>query len=174
MVYADAIHFGGSNLDGVNYMQNSPSTGEANFESLLDLRCNVITSGTIVRKKIVIKAGMFETEKVRAHDFHLWLRIAKQGAKIGYQRKVLLKYRIRPDNLSGDTIQQIEREIDVYQRVLDKIELTVSEKKIVENQLQRLKSALEFENGKQFFLQKDFLAAQRSFEKANKFQHSES
>ncbi|MGI9056020.1 MAG: glycosyltransferase family 2 protein [Pyrinomonadaceae bacterium] len=172
MVYADAVHFGGSELDGVNYMQKSPSVGEANFESLLDLRCNVITSGTVVRKKNIIEAGMFETEKVRAHDFHLWLRIAGRGAQIGYQRKVLLKYRVRPGNLTGDAIQQIKREIDVYQRVLDKIELTDREKKIVDNQLQRLKAALEFERGKQFFFRKDFSAARNSFEKANRFQYS--
>ena len=172
MVYADAVHFGGSDLDGVNYMQKSPSVGEANFESLLDLRCNVITSGTVARKKTIIEAGMFETEKVRAHDFHLWLRIARRGAKIGYQRKVLLKYRVRPGNLTGDPLQQVKREIDVYQRVLDKIELTAREKKIVDNQMQRLTAALEVEQGKQFFFRKDFVAARNSFEKANRFQYS--
>lgn len=172
MVYADAVHFGDSGLDGLRYMQTAPSTGEANFESLLDLRCNVITSGTLVRKDLVIKAGMFETENVRAHDFHLWLRIAKQGAKIGYQRKVLLKYRTRPGNLSGDSIRQIEREIDVFHRVADKIVLTAVQKNIVGNQLQRLESALEFERGKMFFLKKDFSAAQKSFEKANEYRHS--
>lgn len=172
MVYADAIHFGGSELDGVRYMQNSPSEGEANFENLLDLRCNVITSGTVVKKDFVEKAGMFETEKVRAHDFHLWLRIAKLGAKIGYQRQVLLKYRVREGNLSGDSIQQIEREIDVFRRVSEKIELNEGQKKLVENQLHRLESALEIEKGKTFFLQKDFLSAQKSFEKANEYRHS--
>ena len=172
MVYADAIQFGDSKLDGVNYMKKSPSVGEVTFESILNLQCNVITSGTIVYKKIIIEAGKFETEKVRAHDFHLWLRIARRGAKIGYQRKVLLKYRIRPGNLTGDALHQIKREIDVYERVIDKIELTDGEKKIVDDQLQRLRSALERERGKQFFLRKDFEAAQNSFVKANQFQHS--
>ncbi len=172
MVYADAVHFGGSELDGVRYMQKSPSVGEANFENILDLRCNVITSGTVVYKKNIIEAGMFETEQVRAHDFHLWLRIAKRGAKIGYQRKVLLKYRVRPGNLTGDALQQIKREMDVYQRVMKKIELNDREQKIVDKQLQRLKAAQEFERGKQFFFRKDFTAARNSFEKANRFQYS--
>ncbi len=172
MVYADAFHFGDSDLDGVKYMEKSPSVGEANFESILNLQCNVITSGTIVYKKNILEAGMFETENVRAHDFHLWLRIARCGAKIGYQRKVLLKYRIRSGNLTGDALQQIKREIDVYQRVIDKIELTDREKKIVDNQMQRLKAALEVEQGKQFFFRKDFAAARNSFEKANRFQYS--
>ena len=64
------------------------------------------------------------------------------------------------------------REIDVYQRVIDKIELTDREKKIVDNQMQRLKAALELEHGKQFFFRKDFVAARNSFEKANRFQYS--
>jgi glycosyltransferase involved in cell wall biosynthesis len=172
MVYADAVHFGGSALDGVQYMQISPSEGEATFESILDLRCNVITSGTIVRKDFVLKAGMFEKEKIRAHDFYLWLKIAKLGAKIGYQRRVLLKYRVREGNLTGDSIQQIKREIDVFHRVLDGIELNNTQKKNVENQLKRLESALEFEKGKTFFLQKDFLSAQKCFGKANEYRHS--
>ena len=172
MVYADAVHFGGSELDGVNYMEKSPSVGDVTFESILNLQCNVITSGTVVRKNTIIEAGMFETEKVRAHDFHLWLRIARSGAKIGYQRKVLLKYRVRPGNLTGDALQQIKREIDVYRRVIDKIELTDREKNIVEKQLRRLRAALERERGKQFFFRRDFEAAQNSFEKANQYQYS--
>ncbi len=117
MVYCDAEFFGGSVYDGRNYMQTSPSNGEVNFESLLNLECNVITSGTIVRTKTVLEAGMFEWERNRAHDFVLWLKIAQTGARIGYQKKVLLKYRVRADSLSGNSLQRVEREIDVFHRV---------------------------------------------------------
>src|SRR6185436_7663448 len=85
------------------FMQDAPSDGDVTVESLLDLRCNVITSGTLVRKNVLVDAGMFETERVRAHDFHLWLRIARNRGRIGYQRKPLLKYRVRLDSLSGDS-----------------------------------------------------------------------
>lgn len=80
MVYCDAVLFGLNSPYRRTFMETAPSEGEANFESILDLRCNVITSGTLARKQAIIDAGMFETERVRAHDFVLWLRMAKRGA----------------------------------------------------------------------------------------------
>lgn len=172
LIYSDALLFGGSAFDGRNYMQDAPSDGEANFESILDLRCNVITSGTIARKAKVVEVGMFEWEKVRAHDFILWLKIAKAGGKIGYQKKVLLKYRVRIDSLSGNSVQRVQREIDVYDRVLKQIELNQTQKEIVEKQLTRLKAEMEIEKGKFFLLQKDFAAAQESFARGNAYRRS--
>ena len=172
MVYADALLFGGSVYDGRTFMKDAPSEGEANFESLLDLRCNVITSGTLVLKEIVLAAGMFEQEKVRAHDFVLWLRIAKAGGRIGYQKNVLLKYRVRIDSLSGDSIQRVQREIDVYQRILRLIKLKESEQRIIEKQLIRLEAEKEIEKGKSFMLQKRFTQAKESFRKGNKYRNS--
>lgn len=172
LVYSDAVMFGGSFYDGKNYMQDALSDGEANFESLLDLRCNVITSGTVARKQKVVEAGMFEWEKVRAHDFILWLRIAKAGGKIGYQKKVLLKYRVRIDSLSGNSVQRVQREIDVFHRVLKLIELNEQQKGIVEKHLTRLNAEMEIEKGKSFLLQKDFMSARQSFEKGNQYRHS--
>jgi glycosyltransferase involved in cell wall biosynthesis len=172
LVYADAELFGGSPLDGKKYTEDSPSMGEANFENLLDLRCNVITSGTVARKKNIVEAGMFEREKVRAHDFILWLRIAKNGGRIGYQTKVLLKYRVRLDSLSGNSVQRVQREIDVFQRVIKLIELDEKQKSIVENQLTRLNAEIEIERGKSFLLQKKFADARQSFAKGNQYRRS--
>ncbi len=172
MVYCDAELFGGSVYDGGNYMQTSPSNGEVNFESLLNLDCNVITSGTIVRRETVLNAGMFEWEKNRAHDFVLWLKIAQAGARIGYQKKVLLKYRVRSDSLSGDSHERVQREIDVFHRVENLFELTESQTKIVENHLTRLDADLQIEKGKSYLLQENFEAAKSAFEKANSYHHS--
>ena len=171
-VYADALHFGGSAYDGTTFMETAPSDGEANFDSLLDLRCNVITSGTIVRKRNLVEAGLFEKERVRAHDFVLWLKMASCGARIGYQRKVLLKYRVRVESLSGNSIDRVIREIDVYHRVGKMFEIDENQKNIVENHLQRLASDLEVERGKSFLLQEEFDAAKKSFAKANEYRRS--
>ena len=169
LVYADALLFGGSPFDGKNYMLDAPSVGEANFESLLDFRCNVITSGTVVRKDNVLDVGMFEWEKVRAHDFILWLKLAKNGTEIGYQKKILLKYRVRIDSLTGDSFQKIQREIDVFQRISKFIELDDAHEKITQKHLVRLEAEMEVEKGKSYLLQKDFSAAQMAFEKGNQY-----
>ena len=172
LVYADALLFGGSALDGRTFMQNAPSDGEANFASLLDMRCNVVLSGTLARRAAVIEAGLFEPKDVRAQDFNLWLRMAHRGARIGYQKKVLLKYRIRAGSLSGSEVQRVEREINAYERICRMITLSESEQEIVDKQLKRLEAELEIERGKRFLLEEDFAAARRAFEKANQFQKS--
>ncbi len=172
LVYADALLFGGSALDGRTFMQNAPSEGVADFESLLAMRCNVIISGSLARRKAVIDAGLFEWKDARAQDFNLWLRMAHRGARIGYQKRVLLKYRIRKGSLSGNQTQRVEREINAYERICAMISLNQSELKIVEKQLKRLEAELEIERGKSFLLQEDFDAARKAFEKANDYRQS--
>lgn len=172
LVYANALLFGGSALDGRTFMQNAPSAGEADFESLLDMRCNVVLSGSLARREAVLDAGMFEPKNVRAQDFNLWLRMAHKGSRIGYQTKVLLKYRVRRESLSGDEVQRVEREIDAYGRICAMINMNDSEQKIVEKQLKRLKADLELERGKAFLLREDFVSARKAFEKANDYRKS--
>lgn len=172
LVYADALLFGGSVYDGTTFMETAPSAGEVGFDCLLDLRCNIITSGTVARKQNVLEAGMFELEQVRAHDFVLWLKMARNGTRIGYKRKTLLKYRVRLESLSGNSIDRVVREIDVFRRVGKIFELDEKQQFIVEKHLGRLESDLEIERGKSFLLQKEFGAAKDSFAKANEHRRS--
>ncbi len=172
LVYADAEIFGDAGFDGKTYMQIAGSEGIADFDSILDLRCNVITSGVLARKSKVVEAGMFEWEKVRAHDFVLWLKMAKNNASIGYQKKVLLKHRIHIKGLSGDSVQRVEREIDVFHRVEKQIELSAGQKQVIRKQLDRLESELKIEQGKAFLLNNEFEKARISFQQANRYQKS--
>lgn len=172
LVYSDALLFGEAAFDGQTFMQGAPSTGEANFESLLDFRCNIILSGSVARKQMVLDAGMFEPTDVRAQDFNLWLRMAHRGSRVGYQRKVLLKYRVRLDSVSGNFAQRIEREIDAYGRISKMIKLDEKQREIVRRQIERLEADLQLERGKSFLLEKDFGAAKNAFAKANEFHQS--
>ena len=172
LVYSDALIFGGSAADGTNFMLKAPSEGMVDFKSLLDLRCNLITSGTLVRKQKVLDAGMFEWERVRAHDFVLWLKLARNGSKIDYQKKVLLKYRVRIKSLTGDSIQNIKREINVFNRLPGIFELSQEEQEIKDKHLQRLNAALEIEKGKTLLLQKDFSRAREAFQSGNSYYRS--
>lgn len=172
LVYANAIWFGGSALDGKTFMQTCPSAGKVNVNSLLEQNCNVLTSATLVRKSAVIEAGMFENKRVRAHDFVLWLKIARKGFRFGYQKKVLLKHRVHIESLSGDSIQRVKREINVYRRLKDKMEFDEKQMQIIEKQIERLNAKRELERGKSFLLQEKFPSAVKSFKKANKYRKS--
>lgn len=172
MVYCDALLFGMHSAYRKTFMETAPSEGEANFDGILDFRCNVITSGTMARKQAIVDAGMFEVERVRAHDFLLWLKMAKNGARIGYQRKQLLKYRVHLESLSGDSISRVEREIEAFDRVKQTIELTDGQQKIVEKRMIGLEADLAVEQGKAFLLQGDYREAAVAFRVANRHRRS--
>lgn len=168
MVYCDAILFGLLFNNGKTYMQTAPSAGPADFAGILASRCNVITSGTLARKQSIVDAGMFDPGRIPGEDFLVWLRMAKNGARFGYQRKQLLKYRVRPDSSCGDSVTRAERAIEVYERVRQTLELTGRERDIVRRRLARLKADLAVEQGKAFLLQGEFGHAANAFRVANR------
>jgi glycosyltransferase involved in cell wall biosynthesis len=172
MVYCDAALFGMNSAYRRTFMETAPSEGECDFNAILDLRCNVITSGTMARKQAIIDAGMFETERVRAHDFHLWLRMAKNGAKIGYQRKVLLKHRVTATGISGDSLSRAERELDAFERVRRTIPLDEEQQAIVARRIAALEADLAVEQGKAFLVNGDFHEASVAFRVANRHRKS--
>nr|MCU0239955.1 hypothetical protein [Pyrinomonadaceae bacterium] len=94
------------------------------------------------------------------------------GSKVSYQRKVLLKYRVRRDSISGDSVQRIQREIDAYQRISNLVNLNENQQKIMNDRVERLKIDIEVERGKIFLLKEDFENARKSFSKANEYRHS--
>ena len=172
MVYCDAQQFGNRSALRKTFMESAPSDGEVTVSSLLDFRCNVITSGTIALRTAIFAAGLFENERTRAHDFHLWVRMAKAGAKIGYQRKVLLKYRVHLGSLSGDSVSRVQREIDVFDRVKRSVDLSASELEILDRRLNDLNADLHVECGKSFLLKEEFRSAKLAFQTANRHRRS--
>lgn len=167
MVYANALLFTAKGSEGQTFMESAPSTGEVTFNSLLEFRCCVITSGTLATKSTIVGAGMFEVPEVRAHDFVLWLKMAKHGARIKYQREVLLKYRVRVDGLTGTSIERTQRTIDVLDRVEKDFDLTTSQQDALRAMYSLLKRDMCIEVGKAALLREDYVAARESFLRAN-------
>lgn len=172
MVYCDAELFGSHLAFGKTYMETAPSNGEADLDAFLDLRCNVITSGTVARKQVILDVGRFENARLHGEDFHLWLRIAQSGSKIGYQRKQLLKYRVRSDSFSGDWITRAKRPVEVFERVSRTIELTPEQRQIVERRLLEFEADLAVAEGKASLLEGNFTDAANAFGEANRYRRS--
>ena len=169
MVYCDAELFGEQLFAGRTFMQDAPSSGEVNTLTLINGECNVITSGTIIKKELIEKFGDFDVELPRTQDFDLWFRLAKNNVKIAYQTKVLLKYRVRPNNLSGSSVDRCKRNIRALEIIDGKYELSEREKAVWEKQMLLCEAELELELGKFCLVQEDFPNAQTHFNKANKF-----
>ncbi len=169
MVYANAELIGDNFLQGNTYMETTPSNGEVNPVSLLNAACSVLTSGTVLRREILEKNNLFDTSANGIEDFDLWFRLAKNGAKIGYQKKVLMKYRVGASGLSGGNVQRGERNVRVLNLIKNKYRLTIKEKKVWKHQMEFSLAELELEKGKVHIIKENYDKALDHITEANKF-----
>ncbi len=167
LVYSDAYHFG-NNCQGLTYMQTCPSEGEVNFESLVAGECNVICSGVLVRKEVVLEVGLFDEELRTAEDFDLWVRLSKRkGARLNYQRKVLLGYRHRDGSLASDTERQVESAVLVYEKTGKRNDLSSRERAALSRTLAAQRALLATYKAKRDLLDGNLSEAIASIETAN-------
>jgi glycosyltransferase involved in cell wall biosynthesis len=159
LVYADAKLMGDSPLAGRTFMQTAPSRGAVTLKSLLSLRSHVIASGVVARRSVVVETGMFDETIARGHDFDLWIRLASRGARLAYQRQVLLLRRIHAKNLSGDGVAECERALATLRRVERTIALSPDEQKALAGSVAWLSARRECELGKQCLRTGDFAGA---------------
>lgn len=168
MVYCDAILFGEPFSEGSKFSDSAPSIGDCSAESLINGKCNVITSGTVVKKDKLAAFNMFDTKTQRTEDFDLWFRLAKNGTKIGYQTKVLLKYRVRISGLSGNNVERAARSLSAFRLVDKKYHLTPKEKKALTEKIISCEAEYELEQGKLYLTQGEFEKARKHLAEANK------
>jgi len=171
LIYADALLFGDRRFKSETYMTKAPSSGAVTTESLLGAKCNVLTSGTVVRRETVLQAGLFDERLPHAgmEDFEMWFRLAKNGARLDYQPEVLLKYRVRSSSLSGTNLDRAERSIKALNCIDGKYKLGVAEKSVWEKRILLYQAALELEKAKLCLIQKDFARSRKHVAAANKF-----
>ncbi|HMO82299.1 MAG TPA: glycosyltransferase family A protein [Pyrinomonadaceae bacterium] len=172
LVYCDALLFGDPLFDGKSYSEQAPSSGEVTFDSLLMFECCPILSGTIARRQAIESVDGFAPELRRAMDFDLWLRLANDGAEMGYQRKLLLKYRVRRDGITGDSVRRVEREIELIGRFQRIFELNEEQETKVEKLLAGLNADRNVAVGKAYLVEGNYRSAITSLKKANEHRRS--
>lgn len=172
MCYCDAELFGTPSVEGTTFMQTSPSVGEVSVAALLDLRCNVITSGTVVRRRVLERVGGFEHGRVLSEDFHLWVRLAASGARIGYQRDQLLKYRVTAEGLSGDEVSRVRRAIDVFGRLADSDALSDEHHAIIRRRIGGFEADLAVAEGKVALINGSYRESAAAFARASRLRPS--
>jgi glycosyltransferase involved in cell wall biosynthesis len=173
---ADAMIFGVSADAGRSYMDSlmgsAPPVGRVNFLELVNADRSLITSGVVVRRELVLEVGLFDEALRNAQDFDLWLRLARHGARLAYQRKVLLSYRSRANSLTGDAINSHQRELRVFDKIEQSYDLSPEEREQVLAVIRDRRALLEYELGKLYLLPGDFARAREAFAKANSLRRS--
>jgi len=164
--YADGLFIGRSALAGRRYMSACPSTGPVTFENLLAQRCTVLLSSVVARRDAITAVGGFDVTLRRGQDFDLWLRMARAGARMTCHDTVLTLRRMHDRNLGGTPVNEFERPLRVFEKVLATMSLTEAERRIVDQRVRALSSALACETGKEMLRKGDWRGARGAFLKA--------
>lgn len=171
LIYADALMFGAVRNRRETFMKNSPSRGAVKCESLIEGVCNVITSGTIVRRDKVLECGAFDERlpRIGMEDFDLWFRLLKSGARLDYQRRVLLKYRVSPIGLSGSNVARARRAVVALDTLERKHELDEPEREAMARRRKSAVAELELETGKLNLARENYDEARADFSRADRY-----
>jgi glycosyltransferase involved in cell wall biosynthesis len=173
---ADAMIFGASADAGRSYMdslmESAPPAGRLTFLELVNADRSLITSGIVVRRDLVLEVGLFDEALRNAQDLDLWLRLARHGARLAYQRKVLLSYRARLNGLTGNAINSHRRELLVFDKIEQSYDFTPAERREVATVIRNRRALLEYEIGKLYLVPGNFARARQSFANANKLKPS--
>ena len=167
MVYADARIFGDVPEAGRTVMEFCSSAGEVTFERLVTLQCTVHICVSVCRREALLRAGLFDPAFRGTEDIDMWLRMARQGSRITYQRRVLGCYRRHPGSLSADRVAMQEGFLAVLAKAACDPHLTAVQRKVLDRQCVVERAKLEFHKGKRAFLDGDTESAVTHLTRAN-------
>jgi hypothetical protein len=167
LVYADALNLQGAKRSRTTNMDVNPSTGSVTAESLIAGQCNVVTSSVVARRSLILKVGLFDESFPNSQDFDLWLRLAKYGARMNYQNRVLVHRRIYDGSLASNPIKSFAGEISVLEKTSQRSDLTAGERVAILRTLELRRATVEVFRGKQQLSAGEFDSAVTAFRVAN-------
>jgi glycosyltransferase involved in cell wall biosynthesis len=98
---------------------------------------NPIFVSALTTREAYERAGGFSTELSGAADHDLWIRIVELGYRVVVSPSVLAVYRLRASSMSTDAVGMAADERRVYERALERGNLTAKEVRTVERALRR-------------------------------------
>jgi glycosyltransferase involved in cell wall biosynthesis len=169
LVYADAVNVTGTCFSRSTNMDVNPSEGAVTVESLISAQCNVITSSVLARRSSIVAVGCFDESFRNSQDFDLWLQLAKRGARMTYQKRVLVHRRIYEGSLASNPVKSLEGEIKVLEKAKEKGDLTAKERAVLLRILDLRRATAEVFRGKQRLSSGEFNSALNDFNLANNY-----
>jgi GT2 family glycosyltransferase len=172
VIYCGALMMGQSEAERQALTESTPSRALATCTSMLREEYTVFLSGVVARRELIVAAGLFDERFVHGEDFDLWVRMLKQGARMGFQTRVLLNRRLHSDSLSSDSLTHSEKALLVMEKFRTRVDLTSAERAAVEWRIESLQAEAALERAKRAVARGAFAEASRAFKDANEFHRS--
>ena len=169
VVYPNALIVGDHPHAGRTYMDVCPSNGPVTFESVLTQRCQVFISA-LIRRTAIDRVGGFDPALRSVEDFDLWMRLLAAGERIGYHRRVLVRFLKRRGSLSSDPVWMAEHVLIVLDKLAkaqDALGLSDADRQALEARRTHFRARLEIAYGKRAFFRLDAEKAREHLERAN-------
>jgi glycosyltransferase involved in cell wall biosynthesis len=149
LVYTDGVRFRDGQCRIGTLMEYSPSVGEPTLEALLAERCTVNTSSVVVRREWLLSVGMFD-ESIGSYseDYDLYLRLAYAGARLAYQRRLLMHHRDHGESLTAAPLRLSEGMLRVLEKARGYADLSERERAALETTAVRVDALMRLERGK--------------------------
>jgi glycosyltransferase involved in cell wall biosynthesis len=169
VVYPNALIVGDHPHAGRTYMDVCPSNGPVTFEAVLTQRCQVFISA-LIRRTAIDRVGGFDPALRSVEDFDLWMRLLAAGERIGYHRRVLVRFLKRRGSLSSDPVWMAEHVLIVLDKLAkaqDALGLSDADRQALEARRTHFRARLEIAYGKRAFFRLDAEKAREHLERAN-------
>jgi glycosyltransferase involved in cell wall biosynthesis len=162
--YVNSVYFGSSDWEGTCWMDHYPSEGDVSFLSVMEGRTAPANPGAIIRRKTLLRVGLYDPAVDSWDDFDLWLRILKSGGRITYTRTVLVRYRRHASNVSLKSMYFLEQAMRVLDKTQSAMDLTPDERRALDRRKRDVLLDLEILRGKAALQRRDWHAARKHFE----------
>ncbi|HZY64220.1 MAG TPA: glycosyltransferase [Edaphobacter sp.] len=170
LVYCNARFFGDSIYDGKEYMDVCLSDGEATSAAIISRRCHVFVS--VTARTEVLKQFGFDESLRSCEDFDCWLRFTAAGHRIGYHRKVLVRYRKHGASLSANPTWMADYNLRVLNNSLNLWPQDSEESRLLHEAIASKTADLEIIRGKLSLRNGKTPAAIDHFREANRYYKS--
>jgi glycosyltransferase involved in cell wall biosynthesis len=167
MVWSDGRVVGEGARVGSSAVSGTGSDRPVTVVSLIRQEHSVVTSATMVRRKVLVEAGGFDVRLWRAQDFELWVRLVHSGVRAGFNPDCLVRYRVRAGNLSGGARDQVDRAIAVMRHLRQHLGLDPGDAAVLADRIGELEARRDVIEGKELLSQGRYSEARSRFSAAN-------
>ncbi|HEY4905328.1 MAG TPA: glycosyltransferase family A protein [Candidatus Sulfotelmatobacter sp.] len=146
LVYSNAVHLKQDRPVGVAF-ETVPQHGEPTLDALLAERCTVNTSSVVVRRDLLLQAGLFDESMNRCEDFDLWLRLSVAGVRMSYDREIQVCHRLG-EGLTANIVLMKHGCVRAYQKMAARPELSDDQRSVIKKKLNSLELEIQTEMAK--------------------------